>query len=159
RGRASMTTPTNPSAAPPWQAVLMIARREIVVRLRSKAFRIATLVSVLILVGVAVAAKIFSGGGPSYQEVGLTPATAALGPKIAATATALHVDVRMHDVDETAGRTQVRSGKLDALVTGDQGTMQVIVKTDLDNGLQSALQLVAQQVTLDEQVTALGGDP
>lgn len=154
-----MTTPTTPSAASARQAVLMIAHREIVTRLRSRAFRIATLISVLILVGVAVAAKLFSGGGPSYQDLGVTPATAALAPQVAATAAALHVNVHIHDIDEATGRAQVRSGKLDALLLGDPNALRVIVKTDLDNGLQSTLQLVAQQVTLDQQVSALGGDP
>ena len=154
-----MSTPTTPSAAPARQAILMIARREIIVRMRSKAFRIATLVSVFILVGVAVAAKLLSGGGPSYQDVGVTPATAALSSQLTATATALQVNIHLHTIDEAAGRAEVRSGKLDALVAGDPAAMDVIVKTDLDGGLQSVLQLVAQQVVLDQQVSGLGGDP
>jgi ABC-2 type transport system permease protein len=50
----------------------------------------------------------------------------------------------------------VRDGKLDALLVGGD---QVVVKTDLDDGLRSVLQLVAQRGALDQQVSSLGGDP
>jgi len=121
-----------PPAAATRRAFALIARREIVTRLRSRVFRIATLVSVLILVGIAVAAKL-TGGGPSYQDVGLTPGTASTATLLTATAAAVHVDIRTHDVDDAAGRAQVRDGKLDALV--------------------------AQRTALDRQVSTLGGDP
>jgi ABC-2 type transport system permease protein len=152
---STQTTPTYSSR----QAVLLIARREITVRLRSRAFRIATLISVVILVGVALIAKLVGGHGPSYQEVGLTPATMALGPSITATAAAANVNLHLHDIDEATGRQQVKDGTLDALVVSDGATMDVVVKTDIDGGLQSVLSLVAARSVLDEQVQALGGDP
>jgi len=138
--------------------VRLIAGREITTRLRSKVLRIATLISILILVAIAVAAKL-SGGGPSYQDIGVTPAAAPLTTALASTASAIHVDLRTHDVAEDAGRRQVRDGKLDALLVGAPGSIQVVVKTDLGDDLRSVLQLVAQRTALDQQVTALGGDP
>ena len=147
-----------PPAAATRRAFALIARREIVTRLRSRVFRIATLVSVLILVGIAVAAKL-TGGGPSYQDVGLTPGTASTATLLTATAAAVHVDIRTHDVDDAAGRAQVRDGKLDALLVGNPTSLQAVVKTDLDDGLRSVLQLVAQRTALDRQVSTLGGDP
>jgi ABC-2 type transport system permease protein len=138
--------------------VRLIAGREISTRLRSKVFRIATLVIILILVGIAVATKL-AGGGPSYQDVGITPGAAPLTAAIASTASAIHVDVRTHAVTEDAGRRQIRDGKLDALLVGTPGSIQVVVKTSLGDDLRSVLQLVAQRAALDRQVTALGGDP
>ncbi|MCU7729163.1 ABC transporter permease [Actinoplanes sp. KI2] len=138
--------------------VRLIANREITTRLRSKAFRIATLVSVLILVGIAVATKL-AGGGPSYQDVGLTPGTAPLTAALTSTAQAIHVDIHTRDVAEEAGRQQVADGKLDALLVGAPGSIRVVVKTTLGDDLRSVLQLVAQRAALDQQVTALGGDP
>jgi len=138
--------------------VRLIAGREITTRLRSKVLRIATLISILILVAIAVGAKL-SGGGPSYQDVGIAPGAAPLTAALASTASAIPVDLRTHDVTEEAGRQQVRDGKLDALLAGTPGSIQVVVKTDLGDDLRSVLQLVAQRAALDQQVTALGGDP
>jgi ABC-2 type transport system permease protein len=138
--------------------IWLIAGREIGTRLRSKAFRVATVVSVLILVGLALIAKLV-GSGPSYQEVGITPAAASLTGAVTSTATAINVDVHTHAVDEATGRAQVEDGKLDALLVTGTSPIQVVVKTDIDDGLQSVLQLVAQRTVLDQQVTELGGDP
>ncbi|HEY0530441.1 MAG TPA: ABC transporter permease [Actinoplanes sp.] len=139
-------------------AIRLIAGREIVTRLRSKVFRIATIVSVVILVAIALISKI-AGNGPDYQDVGVTPGAAPLSTVVTTTAQSIQVNIRIHAVDETAGRQQVRDGKLDALLTGSSAPVQVVVKSNLDDGLQSVLQLVAQRATLDQQVTSLGGDP
>ena len=138
--------------------IWLIASREIATRLRSKAFRIATVVSVLIIVGIALVAKL-SGGGPSYQDVGVTPGAAPLTGVLTSTAQSIQVDIRIHDVDEATGREQVRDGTLDALLTSRTSPIQAVVKTDLDDGLQSVLSVVAQRTALDQQVEALGGDP
>lgn len=138
--------------------IWLIAGREIATRLRSKVFRIATVISVLILVGLALIAKL-SGGGPSYLDVGVTPAAAALTAPLTATAAAINVDIRTHEVDEATGRVQVDAGTLDALLTSAISPIQVVVKTKIDDGLQSVLHLVAQRTVLDQQVQALGGDP
>jgi ABC-2 type transport system permease protein len=139
-------------------AIRLIASREIVSRLRSKVFRIATLVIVLILVGIALISKA-SGGGPDYLNLGVAPGAAPLTGVVATTAGAINVNLHTRPVDEATGRQQVRDGKLDALLVGNGNPVQVVVKTDLDDGLQSVLQLVAQRAALDQQVTSLGGDP
>jgi ABC-2 type transport system permease protein len=139
-------------------AIGLIARREIVTRLRSKVFRIATVVSVVILVAIALISKL-AGNGPNYQDVGVTPAAAPLAGVFTSTAQSIQMNVRVHTIDEATGRQQVRDGKLDALLTGTGTPVQVVVKSKLDGGLQSVLQLVAQRAALDQQVTSLGGDP
>jgi ABC-2 type transport system permease protein len=153
-----MTSPSPAPAASTRRAVGLIAGREIVTRLRSKVLRIATAVMILILVAIALVAKL-SGGSSADQNVGLTPGTASLSGVLTATAQALHVGIRTYDVDDPTGRRQVRDGTLDALLVGDATSVRVIVKTDLDDGVRSVLQLVAQRVALDRQVSALGGNP
>lgn len=138
--------------------IRLIARREIVTRLRSKVFRIATLLSVVILVGIALISKL-TGSGPDYQEVGVTPGAAPLASVVTTTAQSIQFNVRIHAVDEATGRRQVRDGTLDALLTSNTTPVPVVVKSELDDGLQSVLQLVAQRAALDQQVRALGGDP
>lgn len=134
--------------------VWLITRREIVTRLRSKALRVATLVSVLILVGLALTARL-TAGGLSQEDVGLTPAAQSL----AAPLTTLQPGVRVHSVDESAGRAAVLDGSLAALVTGAGTHVTVVVKSDLPDDLRTSLRLLAQRTTLDQQVSALGGDP
>jgi ABC-2 type transport system permease protein len=138
--------------------IRLIARREISTRLRSKVFRIATIISVVILVGIALISKLV-GNGPDYQDVGVTPGAAPLANVVTGFAQSISVNVRIHAVDEATGRQQVKDGKLDALLTSSTNPVQVAVKSELDDGLQSVLQLVAQRAALDQQVTALGGDP
>jgi ABC-2 type transport system permease protein len=139
-------------------AIRLIAGREISTRLRSKVFRIATLLSVVILVGIALVSKL-TGNGPNYVDVGVAPGAAPLANVVTTTAQSIQVSVRIHAVDETTGRRQVRDGKLDALLTSTANPVPVVVKSKIDDGLQSVLQLVAQRSALDQQVTALGGDP
>ncbi|WP_433364081.1 ABC transporter permease [Actinoplanes sp. CA-142083] len=138
--------------------IWMIAGREIGTRLRSKAFRIATVVSVLILVALGLIAKL-ADNGPSYLDVGVTPAAANLTGALTTTAASINVDMHTHEVDDATGRVQVDAGTLDALLVTGASPIQVVVKTELDDGLQSVLQLVAQRSALDQQVQALGGDP
>jgi ABC-2 type transport system permease protein len=138
--------------------IRLIAGREIATRLRSKVFRIATVLSVVILVAIALISKL-TGNGPDYQDVGITPAAAPLANVVTGSASSIQFNVRVHTVDEAAGRQQVRDGKLDALLTNSSSPVQVVVKSKLDAGLQSLLQLVAQRTALDQQVTSLGGDP
>jgi ABC-2 type transport system permease protein len=139
-------------------AVRLIARREIVTRLRSKVFRIATIVSVVILIAIALISKV-AGHGSGHLDVGVTPGAAPLADVVSSTARSVNMDVRIHSTADATGRQQVRDGKLDALLTSTGAPVQVIVKSKLDGGLQSVLQLVAQRAALDQQVTALGGDP
>jgi ABC-2 type transport system permease protein len=141
------------------QVVGLVAHREITTRLRSKAFLIATIASVVILVALSVILKLVSGS-PSTLDVGVTPSTASLGPQLVASASAVGAHVRTQAVtSDTAGRDAVRDGKLDGMLVGDGQRIQVVVKTDIDPNMRSALQVLAGRVALNQQISALGGDP
>jgi hypothetical protein len=114
------------------QAVLLVAGREVITRLRSKAFRISTTVTLLLLIGFAVVMKLVSGGVDA--TVGFTgPATSFQHP-FEASAKAIGVSVETKTVpDENAGRAQVAGGDLDALLVGDGRTIRVVVKKKLDD--------------------------
>lgn len=98
----------------------LIAGREITTRLRSRVLRIATVVMIAIVIGIALVAKV-SAGIPS---------------------------------DESVGVREVQDGQLDAVLIEDAGAIRVVVKSALDDGLQSVLTLVAQRAALDRQVSA-----
>src|SRR6185295_14468144 len=70
----------------------------------------------------------------------------------------LDATVTLHVVDEATGRDQVSHKKLDALLVPGAG-VNAVVTGDLDPTLGGALHVLAGQVALRDQVTALGGDP
>lgn len=144
----------------PWQAVGLVASREITVKMRSKAFIITTVATLVLLIGFALVMKFVSGG--SDATVGVTQQTEALAAPLKATASQIGQDIDTKTVDEQAGRAQVADGSLDALVVGAggaDGKLRVVVKKDLDGNLRDTLNVVAGQVALNTEIAELGGDP
>jgi ABC-2 type transport system permease protein len=144
----------------PASAVGLVASREIGTRVKSKAFRVSTVVMLLLIVVGIVVIKLISGGGGADSTVGYTSATAGLAAPLKAGGQAVGESLEVTQVaDEAAGRAKLADGSIDALLTGDGKSVHVQVKKDLDGKLATVLQLVARQVATDQQITALGGDP
>jgi ABC-2 type transport system permease protein len=140
-----------------WEAVRLVAGREVITKMRSKAFIIATVATLVLLVGFAVVMKMSSGG--SDATVGVTQQTAPLAEPLRATAGAIGESVDTTEVDERAGRDQVANGDLDALLVGDGSRIEVVVEKDLDGSLRDALTVLAQQLALNAEIQRLGEDP
>ena len=141
-----------------WEAVRLVAGREITAKMRSKAFIITTVATLVLLVGFALVMKV-SGG--SDATVGVTAQTGALAEPLKETASRIGETVDVKTVDEQDGRAQVADGSLDALVLGGgtDGTLRLVVKKDLDDSLRNAFNVLAGQLTLNQAITDLGGDP
>ncbi|AIJ23606.1 ABC transporter permease [Amycolatopsis methanolica] len=143
-----------------WAGVSLVASREIGIRLRSKAYRLSTLALLVVIVGFAVVMKLIGGGSGADATVGVTGPTSALAAPLQAAGQAVGETVELRTLpDEAAGRAQVSDGDLDALLVGDGSRVQVVVKKDLDENLRTALNVLAGQLALNQQITALGGDP
>jgi ABC-2 type transport system permease protein len=143
----------------PVTAVRLVAEREVRTRLRTKAFRITTLVLVVLVVGFALVMKLV-GSSDSAKHVGFTAATAPLAGPVQALAHGSGTEVRTVRTDDAAGRKMVADGKLDALVVSAQdGRLRVVVDKELDDTLKGTLQGAAGQAALDAQITRLGGSP
>jgi ABC-2 type transport system permease protein len=141
-----------------WQPVALVARREITTRIRSKGFRIGTLVLLAVVVAFPVVLRLATGS--SAHSVGFTSQNASLVQPFVAVAEASGANVKTATVpDQSSGQQQVRSGALDALVVGSSGSIQVVVDRTLDEGLRAAFIALAHQQALDAQVRHLGGDP
>jgi ABC-2 type transport system permease protein len=137
----------------------LVASRELSTRLRSKAFVISTVVMLVLIIGVSLVAKLLSGAGAD-TTVGVTGPTAALSAPLQASAKAIGESVATTQVaDEAAGRAKVSDGSLDALLVGDGKNVEVVVKKDLDGKLKNALNVLAGQLALNQQIIELGGDP
>jgi ABC-2 type transport system permease protein len=155
-----MSTPVPDVRMSPASAVGLVASREIGTRVRSKAYRVTTVVMLLMIIVGIVVIKLISGGGGADSTVGFTPATAGLTAPLQAGGKAVDESIDVTQVaDEAAGRAKLADGSIDALLTGDGKSVHVQVKKDLDGTLANVLQLLSRQVALDQQITALGGNP
>jgi ABC-2 type transport system permease protein len=155
-----MSTPVPDVRMSPAAAVGLVASREITTRVLSKAYRVSTVIMLLLIVVGIVLIKLFTGGGGADQTVGYTPATAGLTAPLQAGGKVVDEAIDVTQVaDEAAGRAKLADGSIDALLTGDGKSVHVQVKKDLNGKLANVLQLLSRQVALDQQISALGGDP
>lgn len=141
----------------PFEAVRLVAGREISTRLRSKAFKITTATSLIVIVGFLVVFKMIGGGGG--ETVGFTPSTKSLAAPAAAVARAVDEKITPSLLDEATGLREVRDGSLDALVTGTPENFQVVVKQDLSPDLRNVFSVLIRQITLSNEIAKAGGDP
>ncbi|SEP53428.1 ABC transporter permease [Amycolatopsis saalfeldensis] len=144
----------------PLSAVGLVASREIGTRVKSKAYRISTLVMLILIVGVTVVFKIIGGGSGTDATIGFVPAAAPLAAPVKATAKSIGKNVATEQVpDQQAGIAKLNDGSFDALLVQDAQRVHVQVKKDLDPTLKNVLNVVAGQIALGEQIRGLGGDP
>ncbi|KAA9152176.1 ABC transporter permease [Amycolatopsis acidicola] len=141
-------------------AIGLVAGREISTKLRSKAYLISTAVLIVVIIGFAVVMKLISGSASADSTVGYTAPNSALAAPLQASGKALgkSIDTKLVP-DEATGRAQVEDGSLDAVLVGDGSKVDVVVKQNLDDTGRNALTIVAQQLALNQQITALHGDP
>ncbi len=141
-----------------WQAVSLVAGREINTKIRSKAFIITTVATLVLLIGFALVMK--ASGGESDATVGFTEENSALAEPFKAVAGSIGESVDTKTVpSEQAGRDQVADESIEALVVGDGAAVRVVVKKDLDDSLRNAFNVLGGQVALNQEITRLGGDP
>ncbi|MCA1655192.1 MAG: ABC transporter permease [Pseudonocardiaceae bacterium] len=140
-----------------WEVVRLVASREVTTKMRSKAFILTTVATLVLLVGFALVMKIVGGG--SDATVGVTQGTRVLAGPLEATGRQLGQSIDTKTVDEQAGRAQVADGSFDALLVGDGTELRVVVEKDLDENLRNAFNVLAGQVALNREIASLGGDP
>jgi ABC-2 type transport system permease protein len=128
-------------------AVRLVARREIVERVRERSFLISTSVMAVIVVLVVVLSSVLGGDGTS--DVGVADAAAAPVVRAAAAAAAgSGHEIRVHRVAAAAVRGQLADGTLDAVVEGGEIRTQGKPDDQLVSLLQAANRQVSAQRTL-----------
>lgn len=131
----------------------LVARRELVERARTRAFRISLVVLLIVVVGGVIAANLL--GGDSALRVGLagSPSAAAAGQ---VRAQAAQTGSRVHVVtlaDRAAAERQLRDGGIDAaLIDGSA----VVVKTERGSKAARLLQAAARATTVRRSLVAAG---
>ena len=128
--------------------IVLVARREIRMRLRSRVFLGGTIVmTALVVVGIVAASLL--AGKTTPVRVGFSGGSQALERGFTATAAALGANVTVSDIaDVTAGQAQVTAGTLDVLVTGSATAPTAVVKTAIPPNVESALSLAAEAARL-----------
>lgn len=142
-----------------WRSVRLVASREVSTRIRSKSFIITTVLLVAVIVLGGVVLNLAQGMISGTLNVGVTAEVSSVEPAITALAKASGQEVKVVEVAEADGRSQVQDGKLDALVIGTPEKLSVVVNETVNPQLNGVLNQVAQQAVLSAQITKLGGDP
>ena len=129
---------------------VLVARREVRTRGRSRVFVGGTIVmTVLVVVGIVAASLL--AGRTSPAQVGFSGGSQALEQAFTASAAALGVPVVVSDIaDETAGKAQVTAGTLDVLVTGSATAPTAVAKAAVPPNVESALSLAAEAARLSD---------
>jgi ABC-2 type transport system permease protein len=131
-------------------AIVLVARREVRMRLRSRVFVGGTIVmAVLVVVGIAAAALL--SGKTNPVRVGFSGGSQGLESKFTESAAALGVPVTVTDIaDVTAGEAQVTAGTLDVLVIGTSAAPTAVAKEAVPSNVESALSLAAEAARLSD---------
>jgi ABC-2 type transport system permease protein len=125
-------------------AILLVARREIVERIRERSLWVSTGITVAVLAGVLVLPNALGFGGPTKGTVAAAgPQSAAVARQAAAMEDAFDVDVTVRRVrDDAAARRLVRDGDADVAVLA--GGRALAAASDADDSVVGAVQAGSQ---------------
>lgn len=151
-----MTTASpGPRRAGGLPGVILVMRREILVRLRSRVFLGSTTFMVALVV-IGIVGYSLVAGRTTALQVGFSGGSRALEATFEASAVALGQAVQVSAVaDATAAKAQVSAGTLDLLVTGPATSPTAVVQTSLSSLAQAAL----ERAVLAARLTAAGIAP
>jgi ABC-2 type transport system permease protein len=138
----------------------LIARREFLSRVRTKVFIFGTALMVIVLAAyIVVQVLVFARSSSTPFKVGLTGQAEVLANPLRASASAAGESVQVLRVSQGRGESQVRSGDLDALVSGPPTSPDVLVKDRINPALMDVLTGLVRQEALNSQLAAAGVDP
>jgi len=144
---------------PDLPTLLLIARREFLTRVRSRFFLVGTVVLAVLMAGFIILQS-FLAGRPTTVDAGFAGDTQVLAAPLAQAAGSKTLKITTHTVtDVVAAQADVRTGKLDLLVSGDPAAPDVYVKDDLSTTIELTLTALVKQVALNRALTAAGTDP
>jgi ABC-2 type transport system permease protein len=142
----------------PFTAVRLVMKRELNTRLRTKSFVVGTAVILGVFAGCfLLQANLVSDAG--HSKIGLTGQATGISDQLKTVAQQLGRDVETVTVTSAEeGRNQVENGDLDALLSGSASALQVLVRSDLDTQLHTALTSIARQQVLNAKLLEAGLD-
>ena len=131
----------------------LVALREIAARLRQRSLQLSTVLSLVIVVGIAVAAGIVGGGDDRETVAVVGPASAQVGDA----ARRLDPGMATRRLDDRAAAEQaLRDGDVDAAVLDGR---EILFERDADDGLAAVLQEASARVRAAQTLRGAGLDP
>ena len=129
---------------------VLVARREVRMRLRSRVFVGGTIVmAALVVVGIVAASLL--AGKTAPVRIGFSGGSQALEQSFTATAAALGGSVTVSNIaDVDAGKAQIAAGTLDVLVIGSSTAPTAVAKDAIPSNVESALSLAAEAARLSD---------
>jgi ABC-2 type transport system permease protein len=142
-----------------WDVIRLVAWREMLVRFRSKAYRIATGLMIAGVVAISVLPSF--AGSADVRRVAVLSGDESLPRLVTEAAQAVGEPVRVAVVTDPAeAQARLLDGRIDVLVQPQTGgRLGVTVVSGLDVALRGALETVARQAALRAQIEAAGVDP
>lgn len=136
--------------------VLLVARRELVERLRDRTFQVSTALTLVILLAVIIIPQLAAGDGTSYTlgAVGARATTVAEAVRAASPAAEVTIKVRGYP-DASAALAAVREKRATAAITD----REVLVREELPAKLAALLQPASQRVAAMDRLRSDGVDP
>jgi ABC-2 type transport system permease protein len=130
------------------RATMLVARREFGERIRQRTFQISTVVTVLIVAAIAVAAGLLGGDGDQEYTVG------AQGPEAVAIAESARDSARAYDIrlevkrftEAAQARAAAKAEDVDAAIVGDE----LVTNNSPDGELEQVLQAATREVRAAE---------
>ncbi len=147
----------------PSRAVWLVARREFVQRVRTRAFVIGTVLVLVAIAGYVLFIR-FIADAQSTTTVAVTPDVAAVSTALRSAADTLGRDLELDPVPDVAtGERLVRDDDADALLTAAPGTggaeVRLIGKDDVSDSLRGIVDTVLRAQALDQELRRAGADP
>ncbi len=140
------------------RSLWLVARREWDQRVRSRAFRISTVVSVLIVVALILVPEMYGGGVKPERTVGVIGQSSPQLPSLlrgAGDQLGLSVKSRTY-ADEAAGRAALRSGDVSVLLIDQR---ELVWKEEADDQMQVIVTSAVQTIERQRAVRELGLTP
>lgn len=137
--------------------VYLVARREFTERLRDRGFLIMNVFFVVILVGAPLLVALLSGEDEPTRLGAVGAEAAAVAEAAAASSAVFDVELEVSEVgDRAAAEAALTGGDLDAALLD---TRNVLVDSELPEGLEPLLASAASGVALSQVLTEAGVDP
>ena len=140
--------------------VRVIASREFLARVRSRVFVITTALTVIGIAGYIVLQAYVFNKSTASLDVGCVGTAQSIAAPVRAEAAALGETINVHPyASVAAGKADVQSKVLDALVSGPPTATTVTVNETLDATLRTALNDSVRETVLNDMLTQHGIDP
>ena len=140
--------------------IYLIARREFLVRIRSRFFQVGTLILVVLLAGYIVLQGTVLKKAFSTTRMGFVGSTQALAAPLRTSVEATGQRLTVVDLaSEQDGEAQIRSDRLDAVVGGSPADPTVTVRDSLDPTVEAVFNALLRQAALNQALVDGGLDP